>query len=77
MLSNLAQLIEIITCIFTQNKNLQKQDAGLFIHGYPIKCEPKRQPIPISKKDGYNWKDKFYQGREENKNSLYESGEIS
>lgn len=32
-------------------KILQKQDAGLFIHGYPIKCEPKRQPIPINEKD--------------------------
>jgi hypothetical protein len=36
-------------------KDLQEQDPNLFIHGYPTKCEQKRQPIPVAKKDVKQW----------------------
>jgi len=32
-------------------KELQLLDSELFVHGYPTKCEKKKQPIPIKKED--------------------------
>lgn len=39
-------------------KELQAQDAELFIYGYPTKCEQKKQPIPIKQKDIKSWEKK-------------------
>jgi hypothetical protein len=39
-------------------KELQTQDAELFIYGYPSKCEKKKQPIPINKKAHKEWTSK-------------------